>query len=124
MAKAYEVISKLTNSEIIALVDEFKILEIPEDALTRKVVLDVYGEIDILYIQRNNLLWTILEVVTERMNKEFSEENKITIPHRTLKKILYLSNTDHINDAHEMQSNLEKIHDLIKSDFPEIEEDI
>jgi len=71
MTNAKDVISKLTNDELLILVEEFKQITIPEESLTRKVVLEVFGKIDILVLQMNQLIWPILEVVTERLKEKF-----------------------------------------------------
>lgn len=39
-----------------------------------------------------------------------------------LAQIKYLANTEYINDAQEMQDNLEVIHGLMNTAFPDIEE--
>ena len=39
-----------------------------------------------------------------------------------LSNILYLSNLEYCNDAHEMQDRLEDIHNLIKEYFPNLTE--
>jgi hypothetical protein len=64
---ALEVIQKLSDKELKQLIEEYKSSNIPEDALIRKVVLEIFGEINIFVLQMNELLWPILDTVSERM---------------------------------------------------------
>jgi len=57
--------------------------------------------------------------VNENLHTYMADDS--TIDGRVLSRILYLSDTELINDAQEMQDNLENIHDLITKYFPELE---
>ncbi len=67
----------------------------------------------------------------ENFSKEDSKSSRILNSSRmiyeddhvdTLSKILYLSNTEYIEDAQDMQDKLEEINELIKLNYPNISE--
>lgn len=62
-----EIIEQLSDAELKQLIEEYKMDSVPDDALVRKIVPQVFGETNILVIQMQQLIWSILEVVSERM---------------------------------------------------------
>ena len=64
--KVNNILKNLSDDKLLVLVEEIKNPVFPEDALIRKVILDAFGEINILALQINELLWPLLEVISER----------------------------------------------------------
>jgi hypothetical protein len=62
-----KILLHLTDDELLKLVEELKLPTIPEDALVRKIILEWQGEINILVLQMNQLLWPLLEEVSTRL---------------------------------------------------------
>ena len=61
-----DVISNLTDAELIELVNDLRLLTIPDDSIVRQVVIACFGEINILSLQLQHLLWPILDVMAIR----------------------------------------------------------
>ena len=63
-----ENLESLSDKELLQLINEIKLTVIPENALVRKILLDSFGEINILVLQIQQLLWPLLEIISERLN--------------------------------------------------------
>lgn len=59
-------LQKLSDEQLMSLVEDFKKPSIPEDSLVREIVKEHFGEINILVLQMNQLLWPLIEVISER----------------------------------------------------------
>ena len=65
-ADALAIIGNLTDSELIQLINDYQLTQIPEDSIVRKVVIQCFGKEDILVLQMNQLLWYIILVMKKR----------------------------------------------------------
>lgn len=61
-----KIIENLSDEELLELLKEYRLQQIAEDSIVRKVVIECFGEINILPLQMNQLLWSIVEVLEER----------------------------------------------------------
>lgn len=66
MTDAKQYLKKLTNFELMTLKNEMSQMTIPEDTLLRRVINDIFGQVTILTLQILELIWPLLEVITER----------------------------------------------------------
>lgn len=69
-----QIIQNLSDTELLQIISECKQPSIDEDALIKKIVIEVFGGIDILLLQIQKLLWYILEEIVNRFKvlKEYT----------------------------------------------------
>ena len=65
--KAEDYLKNLTNQELVELVDELQTkAQYDENSPVRKAILAIYGEINILVLQVQQIIWPVMLEVTNR----------------------------------------------------------
>lgn len=65
--KVTHFISNLSTKELIELVEELEKAAFEETSVLRKAVIECFGEVNILVLQANQLLYPMLKEVTNRL---------------------------------------------------------
>lgn len=67
LPKAKEYFENMSDAELIAIKHEMEKSSFTEDSIIHKVIIDIFGKEDILVLQINQLLWPLLQVITDRL---------------------------------------------------------